>query len=966
MTSDIEAPQEKRFVSGTLPWVVAGVSLGCYLVTLNQWITASNLGAFARVAGYQWQPSLSNPLYFLLTQPLAWLPAAWIPIGVNAFSAVCAALALALLARAVALLPHDRTERQRRLEANPDGLLTIGAAWVPVVFAVVTCGLSFMFWERATSGGPEMLGLLLFAYVVRALLEYRRSGRETWLLKAVFVYALSMTENWLAILLLPAFLVSLIWLMGFAFFNGKFLLRALALALAGLSFYLVLPACAMLHADAPAPFWPALKFVLGGQKSSLILHWQRARGLLVLAALPSLLPLFIMGLRFRTASFGDTSVLGSALAGLIFHVLHGAFLVFCAWVALDPPFSPGQSGLGAQFLPVQFLASLSVGYLTGYFLLLFGPRAWNSRHVRGWHRKFHMAVASGAGVFAVLFVIAALYRNLPLIRANNGDVLRHYATQMARALPDKPAVILSDDPRRLWLVQTMLADTPTAPKHLAVDTRLLNAPDYHRTLHRQSGGFWPLPPTDRPPVEHAELIKRILEQSGQREVWYLHPSFGYYFEFLHPEPHGIASRLIPYSTNAVFPPALSGAVLEENIAFWNSVVEGDVPELTRALIPRWDNSSTNRFHRLLNKLRITPGMHLDAFLIGGYHSRSLNTWGVELQRLGRLDEAGEMFSKAAELSAWNVVARVNRQFNQHLVRGEKSAFAITGSIEDQFGAYRSWDDVIGQNGPFDEPRFCYEQGRAFAGQSLYRQAIHVFERVRTLAPDDVFSRLWLANIYLVTRLNDQALAVVDEVKRQPERFALTSTNRIDFLTVEALARLGRGELKDVDALLQATVNRDPTNYYLLANCAQVYLRSGLFTNAVVWLDRQLRINPADTDALMNKGYACLRGGAFQAAIPALDRLMELQPSNHYALINRAIANLQAGEYDAADRDYRALSTVFTNAYQVHFGQGEIAWRRKNTNDAIRSFELYLRSAPTNTPEARLVTDRLRQLKAVTP
>ena len=37
-------------------------------------------------------------------------------------------------------------------------------------------------------------------------------------------------------------------------------------------------------------------------------------------------------------------------------------------------------------------------------------------------------------------------------------------------------------------------------------------------------------------------------------IYYLHPSFGYYFEFFYPEPHGLVYKLNPYPTNALFAP----------------------------------------------------------------------------------------------------------------------------------------------------------------------------------------------------------------------------------------------------------------------------------------------------------------------------------------------------------------------------------------------------------------------------
>ncbi len=966
MTTELEAPQEKKFIPATLPWVIAAAGLLLYVVTLSHWITTASLPSVARLAGYQWQPVLSNPVYYLLTLPLKLFPAAWMPVGLNLFSALCAAATLGLLARSVALLPHDRTHPQRTLEKSDYSLLTIRIAWMPVVFATLLCAFHLAFWERATSGTSHMLDVLLFAYVVRCLLEYRLTARESWLLKAAFVYALGMTENWLLILLLPGFVVSLAWVMGWSFFSLRFLSRVWLLGLAGLSFYLLLPVVKMFNSDFPLPFWQALKFLLVDQKNMIAGHWHGAQEQLALAALPSLLPMLIVGLKFPS-HFGDTSRLGTGLAKFCIHVLHAALLFFCTWVALDPPFSASRLGLGAQFLPLQFLAALGVGYFSGYFLLLFGERAKAHGQYRDLIWRFDFTVVTLVWALALVAVAALLCRNWPTIRAGNGHILRDYAALLTKDLPAKPAILLSDDSQRLWLAQASLARQPGSPQHLAVDTHLLKLPSYHRTLHRQSAGDWPLPPTNQVnEVDSVLLIDMLLRQASQRDVFYLHPSFGYYFEFLHLVPEGIVYKLAPYSTNDLFAPPLPVETVERNVQFWKGIATDTLPKLAGLLPPLEPAKPTNWVQRCFAAARVTPGFSLDAWTAASALSRSANYWGVELQRMKRLSEAGELFALAQQLKPGNVVARVNGQFNQSLAAGEQATVNLTQSIEDQFGGYRSWDEVLGENGPFDEPSFCYEQGRVFAQSSLYRQALQQFERARALALDDVPSRLWLGNLYLLVRLPDQALAVAEEIRTQPERFVLSTTNRVEFLTLEASARFGLKDEAAAGRLLQDAIAREPTNSFLLASAAQVYVRNGRLTNALALFDQQLRLQPKDTDAMMNKGYVCLQMGAFSEAVPAFTRLLSIQPTNQYALLNRAIANLQSGELDAAQADYQSLYTQFTNAYRVHYGLAEIAWRRKATNDAIHYYTLYLSNAPPNTTEAKLVAERLRQLTPDAP
>src|ERR1043166_4339629 len=109
---------EGSFVADIMPWALAAGGLLLYLVTLNHWVSFNSLLTVAKTSGWTWQPELSGPVYWLVTLPFRALPAALIPLTLNLFSTVCAALTLALLARSVALLPHDRTAQQRMRQGS--------------------------------------------------------------------------------------------------------------------------------------------------------------------------------------------------------------------------------------------------------------------------------------------------------------------------------------------------------------------------------------------------------------------------------------------------------------------------------------------------------------------------------------------------------------------------------------------------------------------------------------------------------------------------------------------------------------------------------------------------------------------------------------------------------------------------------------------------------------------------------
>src|SRR5690348_6597423 len=123
MTTRTEAGAEKSFVSAFLPWVIAGLLAVVYLLTLNHWISFSNLATVSRAAGQSWSPEIYSPVFNLVTAPFHWLPETWLPVALNLFSVVCAFFVVLLLARCVALLPQDRTQKQRDREHGKFALL---------------------------------------------------------------------------------------------------------------------------------------------------------------------------------------------------------------------------------------------------------------------------------------------------------------------------------------------------------------------------------------------------------------------------------------------------------------------------------------------------------------------------------------------------------------------------------------------------------------------------------------------------------------------------------------------------------------------------------------------------------------------------------------------------------------------------------------------------------------------------
>ena len=267
--------------------------------------------------------------------------------------------------------------------------------------------------------------------------------------------------------------------------------------LLGMTFFLLLPLLAVISGKVPVTFWETLKTSLVPQYDVLKLYFfcclhpsQYFEFLALLLAY--LIPVFVMAIRWK-ASFGDHSQIGLALTSFLFHLACATFFVLCVWMAFDPPFSPRHIGLGDAVLTLYYLGALSIGYFSGYFLLIFGkdPSSRLPLPKPPAAQFLNPLVVVGVWVFAAAAVTGLIYRNTPQIRAANDDTFQKYASFVEENLPRSGGILLSDDPSRLFLVEAALARDGRAKDFLPLDTHSLNWPAYLRFLHNKFPQKWP-------------------------------------------------------------------------------------------------------------------------------------------------------------------------------------------------------------------------------------------------------------------------------------------------------------------------------------------------------------------------------------------------------------------------------------------------------------------------------------------
>jgi tetratricopeptide (TPR) repeat protein len=986
-----------------------------YCLSLNHWASLSSIGAIARVSGWTWQPELRQPLTCAVLYPFSLLPAGWLPFALSLFTAICAAIVLALLARSVALLLGAMGTPRPNSDEVGRGVLTAPrfARWVPVTISAAVCGLQLSFWEHATAFTGEMLDLLTFAYVIRCLLEFRNDERESWLFRSAFIYSVGMANNWAMIGYFPLYILAILLVKRFGFkritkppalrkprqppqwvrnliakigvrqntiakpvyapfrpvvIDTSFFLRMALWGLAGLSFYLLLPIVQSLSAQTAIGFWPALKANLSFQKSHLgALRSPTFR----LLAIASLLPFLVLaiGWKIQPAKSGHETRRAIFLNRLASHPLHAVVLFLTLWLSFDPSFSPRHLSLGVPMVSYYYLSALVAGYCAGY-LIQVATKSTPTFMLR--------LIRAAICTLAIAMPLLLISRNVRHIRLTNGPSLHQFARELYADLPDGKSVVLGTDFAQLSLLRAELAAQHHAKDALVVELPSLSSAQYHIIMSRQYGSRWPvIPPTNGVDlVGPIKLLKLISAFAEHEPVVYLDPNFGPLFD----RPADSITGFIHHFASKREP------VESANELLWQQRWTSHMHELA-AYFKAYTSHSPQR-------IRTSPiEPNATASFLGATYSKTLNNWGVQLQRGGHRTEAGEWFRRAVELSPQNLCAHINLEFNERWqnvekaddsektkqafpsphpmgrgIKGERLVRLNPATIQKQyadiFSRRNDWGDLLSDFGPVDEPTFLFRTGRALLANGNTRLAANAFKRSAELAEDWSLPKVWLAQSFLEQGNFSEAFDVTERVSGIGPSWDGKGLARL--LHCRATSLLGLGRTNEIDSCINGFLRDHGEHREVLAAAADAYSQNGMHEQQLTTIEELLKREPNRPEWLSQKGLAEMQLGRYDSAIATLTTALSVAPTDDNARLSRAVARLGADQLDAARDDYCQLLNSKTCSANALYGLGTIAWRKQETNAAIAYYQGYLTNAIDGSPQFSVASQRLREMGVLGP
>ena len=595
-----------------------------------------------------------------------------------------------------------------------------------------------------------------------------------------------------------------------------------------------------------------------------------------------------------------------------------------------------------------FLGALAVGYCVGYFLQVCGrepEKKW--RKPSAMSKLFDKIIV---GVMLLLFVgvpAGLVARNWELVHDANGPTLRQFADAAASELPEKPSYVMADDGERLSLIRASLASNGKVnPDHIFIDTRFFRWTYYHEEMKAKYGDRWFEEDLgDMPEVfDSTSMIGALVALYEIGPVYYLHPSFGEFFEVFYQVPKGMIFELKKFDSSEFIAPALTKSQLEENAEFWANA-----------------NPVRNSSFASANENEVS-----DAKVIANFYSQSLNAWGTMLQKAERNEEAGKFFDDALLANDRNISALINKRYNVNLLSGDGKPIELTDDLQSRISEYReNWTKLLRENGPIDEPSFCFYLGQVYKRTSMMRQAAQQFDRAATLAPDISEASVLLAEILLDRGFYSDAIELIDDVKtRLKDELSITKRAELDRLKARVLFKRDRlsGDFSEAVALLEKLNSEFPDSPDSLFLLAQFHTEAAQFMAAGEIADRVLERFPNNKRVLLLKSAVLISQDRAEDAVAVLNTILEIDPKESLALLNRGLSFFRLERWEEAYADYLLIKDLTPAKWSIELKLGEIAEKMERYDDAVTHFENVLDRMDEKSPDYPKVRGRLDSLK----
>ena len=937
-----------------LPWILGLVFFAIYFISLNYWVSVDTLSVLAPVMGWDfWSLQMNHPIFQLIMLPFSMLPERLAIIGINLLGAFLASMTLVWLARSVMLLPQDRFYDQSIRNDDPDGIYEGKFFWLPPVLAVCSLGLLFNFWVGATNILPQILNVFFLSYIIRNTLEHRLDDEDHWIYKAAVVYSIALVNNWLMVLFFPLWVGAILWIniddpRRFL----RLMIRSFFFFLPGLIFFLYIPIAEAIAAKSDLGFWDLLKMSLGiyvRSVASIPLY------MLFIFSTFSIIPLIFLSIRWDAKSDGGNGFDAILTRGGL-GAMNLIFFFYSMAIAFDLPLCPRYLSPGFYGLEFHLIAALVMGYTAGYLMVVFGEKIVDSRKKRektGIFMKIFSPLMLGIVFITGVGMIGGLiYLNYPVVKAYQGDSLYLLGKNFLQDInknrelePDKGMTLFADEARLIYLVKATQARMGDTHKDIFVNTQYISYPWYHRRMEKFFPDRWKDLTADAPRkiyyLDNPMVIQWMYSYSKTEEIYYLHPSFGYFFEACRPTPAGILTKLTPYD--------------DKDLSLWKLT-----PEEAQQAIEYWkgiEDTIVNTLHPVQEDVK---GINNPEDYVSYYYSRVLNNYGVELNKIGMKEQSLDFCRKALELNPNNLSAMLNLNFYE--TGAENLDDEATRKKEKIFSMYRSeWPLVLTYCGVLDVPTILSQQGLFYTQGHLWRQAFQCFLRVEEFAPDNIHNMISLAYADFMIGESERALSLIRKAKDGLQKAKPNDPGMATLTLQEAGCLITLGRLDEARALLDKLRLDYPADNRIEQTLIRLLFERKEYDLVLPMIDRQLKIAPDDPQLRYRKALCLLGLERDSEALTLLDGLYHKNPDLTQVSQLRRSVLLKMGKFKEVREEYESDLIRNENNVRAMMGLGDVAEREGRKEDALEWYNKAMTNRAAVPYQIEWIEDRLNKM-----
>lgn len=960
-----------------LPIILGASAFVIYLITLAPWLTLRNVDQAATAGGWNWEVAENYfvpPLTFLITLPLKIIgggsPS---PILLNGLSAVCGALSVFALASAIKWFPQDRTREQRIREKSSKGLLTGPLFWVPIVSGALLFCLNLTIWENSTAFTGEMINLVVFAFIIRAIFKTRIDQSNTRMILASFLVGIGLANDGGFIGFIPFIFAGFVWVKKKDFLDFSFLVPSVGAFLLGLSLYLLVPLIHPYNGIDGVGYFERLFSYLGNQKSYILLRGIRLPA--IIFGMTSVVPVLFATIRWP-GQFGDMSAIGAFFSQVMFRIFHLVFLFACLYIFFDQAHSPRQSELGSTllYLRFQFLTALAFGYYLGYFIILLSKAPESRRRKKTvLPPEFSKILAYGLSAIALISPGILVAKNSGFILGQKATPWKQYVEMVSQGINPEgegPHFIGANNSggrassRTLKLLRNSLSGSELNSMILfdASGNYLFN-PTYHKYLKQKYGDSYPeLPEIGDGQEEYSaqDVVSIFQSLTSKGKAYYLNPSFGMFFELMYAQPSGLAYSLTPYPVKDVDFVGVSDATaskLEEMATKLEDEIIKPLIKLNKLDPPRFVKQG---------KKAPTDQAQL-SFLVSHY----CNDVGYKLLRSDRMELARRYLNMCKSVNPDNVSAEMNLFAIDIIAKTSGNLVAsdweypeeMKEFIDEKLKKLPDVQSLLSSYGFFENPSLTFGLSQVFFNNGYPRQGYQLLMRTLELDPSNYLYYADGSMFILNQNRPDIVRRILAQLKKNINFEDVPFEDQNLALKIEAQILFREGKLDEAVKLLEDDVAKEPARESTLRFLAGIYEKAGEVDKVIEVSDRQLSRFPEDHLAILKLGLAYALKEDYQKALDTNSKALTIKEDFWQAYKNNAFIYSKLNRWEDVVTSLEKVMSIRPIYYEGHLEISHAYRKLNKIEDAVKHLKEYLVTIPSGSARALAVEKQIDELES---